>query len=100
MNDQSEADDCHDSEGLPDRDSSGCDAGSEVWISCCDAPVDQELAEVDFASPWDHSLTELVLQDEQVHVQPPSRPPDLISQAISTQQHEVGRFTLLSSFLI
>lgn len=94
------ADDCHDSSAPVEHDSSGCDAEPEVWIACCDAPVDQEPAKVDSASNWDHSTTPLIVLAERIEVQLPARPPDLISEAISSQQHELGRFTLLSSFLL
>ena len=100
MMEEQPAEDCHESRAPSEHDSSGCEAASEAWIACCDAPVDQELAKVDSASNWDRSATLLIIVAEIVEIRPPSRPPDLIPEAISAQQHELGRFTLLSSFLL
>lgn len=100
MTDQHEADGCHDSDSSSVHGSSSCDAGPEVWIACCDAPVDPEPAKVDSASARVHSTVPLIILAERIEVDPPPRPPDLISEAISSQQHELGRFTLLSSFLL
>jgi len=100
MTDEQPADDCHESAAMAEHDSSSCDAEPEMWIACCDAPIDQEPAKVDSASNWDHSTIPLIVLAETVEIQPPSRPPDLISEAISSQQHELGRFILLSSFLL
>ena len=95
-----EVEGCHDSDASPDQVSSNCGATPEVWISCCDGRVDQEPAKVDSASYWDPSTTPLVILAEHIEIQPPSRPPDLVSEVIFSQQHELGRFTLLSSFLL
>ena len=105
MPDQPAAGGCHEPDGVsgdgPAHDGApGCDPGPEVWIACCDAPVDQEPAKVDSASAWVHSTVPLIVLAERVEPQARSRPPDLISEAISSQQHELGRFTLLSSFLL
>lgn len=100
MTDQQPTDDCHETAGPSEHDSSGCDAQPELWIACCDAPVNQEPAKVESASNWDHSATALSFLAEPVEIRPPSRSLDLISDAISAQQHELGRFTLLSSFLL
>lgn len=100
MTAEPEPDDCHESAAPAEHDSTGCDAESESWIAYCDAPVDQEPAKIDSASCWDHRTTPLVLSAEHLEIQPPSRPPDLISEVITSQQHELGRFTLLSSFLL
>jgi len=100
MMEEQPAEDCHESPASSEHDSSGCEAATEVWIACCDAPIDQEPVKVDSASNWDHSTTPLIVLAERIEVQLPSRPPDLISEAISAQQHELGRFTLLSSFLL
>jgi hypothetical protein len=100
MTDEPVADDCHDSAAPVERNPSDCDAEPDIWISCCDAPADQNPARVDAASIWDLSTTPLALSAEILEIQPPPRPPDWISVAISTQRHELGRFTLLSSFLL
>lgn len=100
MTHESEVDDCHDSAAPPQHETSGCDAEPEVWIACCDAPVDQKPAKVESAAFLDHGATPLIVLAERVEIQPPSRPPDFVSEAISAQQHELGRFTLLSSFLL
>jgi len=100
MPDPQESDGCHEADASSDLASSGCDASHEIWIACCDAPVDPEPAKVDTASTWVHSTVPLMVLAERVEPQAPSRPPDLIFQAVSSQQHELGRFILLSSFLL
>lgn len=100
MTQQQEAEDCHQSAAPIEPDSFACDADPEIWIACCDAPIDQEPAKIDATSSSDHGATPLVILAERLEVQPPTRPPDLASEAISAQQHELGRFTLLSSFLL
>lgn len=100
MTEERAVDDCHESDDMTEHDSSGCDTGPETWIACCDAPPDQEPVKVESVSNWGHSPTPLIVLAESVEIRPPYRPPDLISEAISSQQHELGRFTLLSSFLL
>lgn len=97
---QREVDACHDSDGSSETGSSGCEAAPESWIACCDGPVDPEPAEANSWSSWDDSTSPLVHQDEKTSVQPPSRPPDFISVAVSTRLHSLGRFALLSSYLL
>ena len=91
---------CHESAAPSQPDSSGCDTESASWIACCDAPLDREPAKTGSASIWDQSATPLVVLAERVELQPPARPPDGRSEAVSAQWHELGRYTLLSSFLL
>jgi hypothetical protein len=100
MNDQQSAHGCPQSETSPEHSSMGCAAGQEMGIACCDAPGDLEPATVDSESSRDRGTTQLVVLAEQAELQLPVRPPDLVSEAISSQQHELGRFTLLSTFLL
>lgn len=100
MPDQQGSVGCHESEASTDHSLSDCGADLEMWIACCEAPVDPEPAKLDAASSSTHGTTPLVVLAEQVEVDPPARPPDLIAEAISSQQHELGRFTFLSSFLL
>jgi len=99
MSDMQEVDGCHEPTASSTQ-SFNCESGHQVLIACCDAPVDQEQAQVAAATFLKHGSTPLLLLPENVELHPPSRPPDSISQAISSQQHELGRFTLLSSFLL
>ena len=100
MTDPQPVDDCHESVPMAEHESSSCDAQPESWLALCDAPIDQEPVNVDSAPNWDHSTTPLIGLAATVEIQLHSMPPDLISEAISSQQHELGRFTLLSSFLL
>ena len=100
MPDQLESDGCHESEPVSDHALSGCDATPEAWIACCDAPVDREPAKVASAASWSQATTPLIMLAERIEPRSPSGPPDFISEAISARQHELGRFTLLSSFLL
>lgn len=100
MNEQQKAHGCPQSKTSPEHGSLGCAAGQEVGIACCDAPGDLEPATVDSESSRDRGTIPMVVLAEEVELQPPSRPPDLVSEAISSQQHGLGRFTLLSTFLL
>ena len=94
------AGDCHVSDALAEGDSTGCNSQPEMWIACCDAPVDPEPAKFDPGSTRDLGTTPLDLLVEQVEIEPPTGPPDSLAEIISTRQHEQGRFILLSSFLL
>jgi len=100
MTDPQPDDDCHQSAPMAEHETSSCDSQPEMWIALCDAPIDQEPVNVDSAPNLDHSATPLIGLAATVEIQPHSRPPDLITEAISSQQHELGRFTLFSSFLL
>ena len=100
MPDQQESDGCHEAEDLLDQGSSGCDAGPEIWTGYCDAPVEQDSARVDSEAYRDQTAAPLIMLAERIEPRSPSGPPDFISEAISARQHDLGRFTLLSSFLL
>lgn len=100
MTDQQESDACHESEPVSDHALSGCDATPEAWIACCDASADREPGKVESATSWSQATTPLVILTERIEPWSPSGPPDFISEAISARQHNLGRFTLLSSFLL
>lgn len=100
MTDQRAAEGCHESRASSGHRSSGCDATPTVWIACCGTSARPESARIDSVTSWDHDVLPLTVPAERVQLEPPAAPPDLILEAISSQQHELGRFTLLSSFLL
>jgi hypothetical protein len=100
MTEEREVDDCDESDEMAEHDSADCDSGPEAWIACFEAPADLEPVKIESASNWDDSPTPLIVLAESVEIRPPYRSPDLIPETISSQQHELGRFTLLSTFLL
>mgnify|MGYP001828741529 FL=1 len=100
MTEERDVDDCDESGEMAEHESAGCDSAPESWVACFEAPADLEPAKIDSASIWDDSPTPLIVLAESVEIRPPYRPPDLRSETISSQQHELGRFTLLSTFLL
>ena len=95
-----EAEGCHGSEVPVESESSDCHAGPELGIACCAAPIDPEPAKVDSQVSSAQTEAPLVVLAKRIEPRPPSKPPDLIAETISSQQYELGRFTLLSSFLL
>lgn len=100
MTDHHAAKGCHEAAVTPAEISSACDAQPQASIECCASPAEPEPARMDSQSIWDDNVSPLTVLADAVQQPPPSRPPDLVSNAISSQQHELGRFTLLSSFLL
>lgn len=99
MNEERQTEDCHDSAAPGGQEPPGCDA-PEAWIACCDAPVNREPAKIDAPSLLDESTTPHEVLVGRIELQPPCAPPDLISETLFAQQHELGLFTLLSTFLL
>lgn len=92
---------CHDSTGSrEDHGWSSTAAGPQTLIACCDVPVDQEPVQIDAGIAQNHGTTPLMVLAERVDLRPPCKPPDSISQTVSSRQYEMGRCTLLSSFLL
>ncbi len=90
---------CHAPSSHTGHDSSGCSAEPDAGIECCSGPVDQEPARFETTTSLHEGSSPLVTLAERVEVRAPSRPPASISEAVSSQRHELGRFTLHSSFL-
>ena len=97
---QQESDDCHKSEDTSDHSSPSCTAAPEAWIAYCDTAGGPEQARIDSMRSRDHGTTRLIILAERMVPRSPSRPLDFISETVLSQQHELGRFTLHSSFLL
>ncbi len=95
-----ESDGCHKPETSLDGASSGCGEVGEASLAHCLAPVEQDPANLDAPSLGQQITVRVVTLAERVEIKPPIRPPDRFPDAISSQQHQLGRFTLLSSFLL
>ena len=92
--------DCHQSDERADSESAVTDDGHRAWIACCESPIDNAPADFDSSLCWhDHSSFRTHLAG-QIETQPPAWAQDSVAQSISSQQHKLGRFTLLSSFLL
>ena len=100
MTEQEPVDSCH-GEGLPSSQMlSDCDSEPELAIDCCEAPIEQEPAKIGSQSTWSDGGSPLVVLADAVRQPPPLMPTNLAADAVSAQQHDLGRFTLLSSFLL
>ena len=79
---------------------SGCELANGLWVSSCFFPATNEPARADFqlldtvelpfSAPLSHSIAE----------EPPERALFRAFDLVFAYQHELGRFTLLSSFLL
>ena len=88
---------CHEGAGAsPDRGSL-----TPAASACCQAPVDREPIDVAPVGQLDPSTSLLLAEVVQSTVEIPLEPPLVSSDTtIASQGHELGRYTLLSSFLI
>jgi hypothetical protein len=91
---------CHAPSSPTGHDASGCSAEPDSGIGCCSGPAHQEPARFESATSSQESSSPLVILAERVAVPAPSRPPDSIPDALFSQRHELGRFTLHASFLL
>ena len=77
-----------------------CGGQKTVSVDCCDAPADRSVAEI---APSSVSVSRLDLPTAGTTGIQSEAPPPLPVDAtcvIRTQQHELGRFTMLSSYLL
>lgn len=91
---------CHDPVPVDDQDQTACDSASQDMIACCDAPA--ELQPVGLESPRSatDSATPAVLVVGGVESLSPAHPPDRVLHRIASKRYEMGRYTLLASFLL
>lgn len=87
------------------KDSSDCQEPREpaehnASVACCDTPRDQEPATIETLSGLDSRTTPIPHLAGHIETRPPARPPDTLFEVISSRQHELGRFTLFSSYLL
>jgi hypothetical protein len=91
---------CHEPMESEGHAASGCSQGPDLWVSCCDSPLDREVALIDSAAAWDGGATPLIQRSEPLQAERPRRPPDRLPEAILSRQHLMGRYTLLATFLL
>ena len=86
---------CHEgAESNPDRGSMGPSAGA-----CCQAPLDREP--IDSTPVGLSSPTSTLLPAGDVAEAPKARPASQAgADTVASQRHELGRYTLLATFLI
>lgn len=91
---------CH--EGVPEVEVSqrSCHATPEARVACCETQVDTERLMIGSIASSSFGPTPQSLLSGQVAIGPVPRPPDLAWMALGTRRHELGRFTLLSTFLL
>lgn len=88
--------DCHDEQ----QESRSCDVEAKMSFDCCDMSAAQEPVEAtgdDLSNLRTESMTVEVGELETVVV---PQPPLAAFRSIQSRQHALGRFTLLSSFLL
>ncbi len=91
---------CHEPETSIQQGSSGCEEAGEALLAYCLVPVEQDPVHLDSPSLDQQVTVRVVTLAGRVEIKPPIGPPDRVREAISSRQHELGRFTLLSSFLL
>jgi hypothetical protein len=97
--------DCHDGMQMDESPMAGatiqsCEASSPLWIGCCDSPTSDDPARLE--------TTDFQVGDAQDsgapvgRIEPPSptAPPRFAADLLSARDHDVGRYTLLSTFLL
>ena len=86
--------------GQDDEEPAGCDGQTAISVDCCEVTADRAPAE---DSPRSFSVSRQDLEANVMAGVQSKAPPPLPADAtfvIRTQQHELGRFTMLSSFLL
>ena len=92
--------DCHEMTGSTSAGSKVCDVEPAASIACCDSPADPEPAKFETFSLGNASDSPLAVLDEPLLDRLAAAPPDGIADRIGSRQHALGRFTLLSAYLL
>jgi hypothetical protein len=89
---------------------SGCDSGQEdsreydvrvnAWLGCCDTTVGQEPVEAIVGSQPDLRGAPLMVEFGVLELHAPTPPSIAAARVLQSQLHSLGRFTLLSSYLL
>jgi len=88
--------DCHETAGASQNRGSLAPASS----ACCQAPLDREPIDSAPTSQIDLSSTPFLAEVDMVAVQEELETPSDSDTTVASQRHELGRYTLLSSYLI
>lgn len=91
---------CHGGSDIIESTLSGCESERAMSIDCCGSPVDADPATIDLSSSAGQEFMPLALSREALSAADSGRPPDDGLLVVATRLHQVGRFTLLSSFLL
>ena len=79
---------------------SGCDGQVAVSLDCCDEPADRPLAEETTAQSSGQRLELPTAEIAQLRSEPPPPLPVDAACVICSQEHSLGRFTILSTYLL
>lgn len=90
---------CHDGASIVDSAFESCD-DKPMSIACGAGPADLAPARIDAPSTAAPASVTLLLLTEIPSGAEPGQPPDESFFAVNSRLHQVGRFTLLSSFLL
>lgn len=69
-------------------------------FGCCAVPMDPDTGMATSATSRELISTSLTVSIESVAPRQPRLPSDLMARTVASQVHDLGRFTLLSSFLL
>ncbi len=82
------------------EDSRACDVRANAWLGCCDTTVGQEPVEATLSSQPDLRGAPLVVEVGVLESHAPAPPAIAAARVLQSQLHSLGRFTLLSSYLL
>jgi len=82
------------------EDSRACDVTANARLKCCDTTIGQEPVEATVGSQPDLRGAPLVVEVGVLEPHAPAPPSIAAARVLQSQQHSLGRFTLLSSYLL
>lgn len=87
---------CHE----PAGDSQDRSALAPARTACCDAPLEREPVDSTVSLQLERPSSQLVTEEQASTPWEPLDPPASCEATIASQKHQLGHYTLLSSFLI
>ena len=92
--------DCHGPSPALSSAHQGCDLAAVAQVDCCAGRVSPEPTTLSSSAPTNPEPSPLVPRTEGLAVEAPPRPPERAWMALETRTHDLGRFTLLSAYLL
>ncbi len=80
--------------------SAGCGSREAISDACCGEPRGEPLAEQAVGQSSNSRVAPPIAAFGEIGLEPPPLLPADATKVICTKQHEVGRFTILSSYLL
>jgi hypothetical protein len=90
--------DCHSGQQM--QESKSCDVEANISLDCCGMSAAQEPVEATGEGLSQVRSEPLMVEAGELKEEVDPSPPMAATQALHTQQHSLGRYTLLSSFLL